>query len=121
MSVDFQRLIRPQRHLTTPTRREVVSGFSSLHPIMRMKMYLDRRLGRRTRVDRPVRVYVRGVEINATLVDISESGFGLRGSFADPEIDFISVCIGPRQTIIGNVVWCDGERLGAMLVGSRSK
>lgn len=96
-----------------PTRR-AVSGFSSLHPLMRMKIWLDRRLQRRTRVDSPVRVYVRGSEMRATLIDISDSGFGLRGNFAH-DVDIVSVCLGPRQTIVGKVVWCDCERLGATI------
>ena len=55
-----------------------VSRFPSLHPIMRLKAVLDRRLQKRTRTDIPVTVYRDSLSYPATLCDISSHGIGLR-------------------------------------------
>ncbi|MEQ1717812.1 MAG: PilZ domain-containing protein [Hyphomicrobium sp.] len=92
-----------------------VSRFPSLHPIMRLKAVLDRRLQKRTRTDIPVTVYRDSLSYPATLCDISSHGIGLREIGQLRVGDVVTVEIGPSVLVRGTVVWSENHRAGIEL------
>lgn len=92
-----------------------VEGFSSLHPIMRMRQWIDRRLSRRVRLNIPVKVHAYGQSYRATITDASPNGVGLSDVDGLANGDAVVISIGDYITLRGDVRWCQNGNAGVRL------
>lgn len=88
-------------------------GYSSLHPIMRIRQWLDRRLHERRKLNIDVVVFTNSGAINAVLRDVSSSGFGLDGVEGLNVGDRIMVADRHVLSLRGEVVWRSNGSAGA--------
>ncbi len=93
-----------------------VQGFSSLHPIMRMRQWMDRRLGLRRRTRIPATVHTGTQILQATIFDISAGGVGVGDVEGLSVGDLITISVGPFMTLRGEVKWCRAGRCGVRLI-----
>lgn len=100
--------------LGSPSRN--VQGFSSLHPIMRFRQWVDRRLGLRTRTRIPATVDTGTQTFQATIFDISPGGLGMSGVEGLSHGALITIGVGSLKTLKGEVRWCRADRCGVRLI-----
>lgn len=117
MSVDLQEVLRYFAEAQKNAKQRAVSGFPSLHPIMRLKNIIDRRRASRVRQNVQVIVETDTNAHPAVLCDISEGGLGLRNIDKLGVGDYISILIGRSITVRGVVVWQKDDRTGVRFIG----
>ncbi len=93
-----------------------ITGWPSLHPIMRVTQWLDRRMAKRTFQNVPVTLSANGTEKAATLRDISSTGLGLSDVEELSPGDSVVIGIGGALNIRGTVVWSENGRAGVRVV-----
>ena len=93
-----------------------VQGFSSLHPIMRLRQWADRRLGLRRRTRIPATVHTGKQILQGTICDVSAGGVGIGDVEGLSVGDLITISIGPFMTLRGEVKWCRADRCGVLLI-----
>lgn len=93
-----------------------VQGFSSLHPIMRMRQWADRRLKWRQASRIPVTVHTATRSQSAYITNISEGGVGLSGAEGVAVGDHITLAVGPFISLRGEVKWCREDNCGVQLM-----
>lgn len=93
-----------------------VEGFPSLHPIMRIRRWFDRRLSKRKRVQLPATIYVHEELLQATVVDMSSTGAGLIGNLGLKAGDLAVVTVDMFEPINCEVVWASSSRAGVKFI-----
>lgn len=95
---------------------QTVEGFSSLHPIMRMRAWIDRRLSKRKRVQLSATINTGGTVRHATVVDMSSTGAGIIGIEGLKTGDMAIVTVEAAKPLNCEVVWASDNRAGVRFI-----
>lgn len=99
-----------------PLPSRAIEGFSSLHPIMRIKTWVDRRVSRRARVQLPATINTSGALKEATVVDMSAGGAGIIGVLGLKPGDHAVVTVDKFPPMNCEVVWASNGRAGVKFI-----